>query len=63
MNKKDIQERMSYSSISNAREKGIISKEEAEFLLGEYVKEFDSKVHSDPSNRLFFPTDKKAKSH
>jgi hypothetical protein len=55
MNKKDIQERMSYSSISNAREKGIISKEEAEFLLGEYVKEFDSKVHSDPANRLFFP--------
>jgi hypothetical protein len=63
MDKKDIQERIRYSSISNAREQGIISKEEAEFLLGEYVKEFDSKVHSGSAKRLLFATQSKEKSH
>jgi hypothetical protein len=63
MDRKEIQERIRYSSISIAREQGLISKEEAEFLLGEYVKEYDSKVQSGSSQRLFFPTDKKEKSH
>jgi hypothetical protein len=40
MDKKDIQEKIRYSSISEAREIGIISKEEADFLLDEYVKEY-----------------------
>jgi hypothetical protein len=40
MDKKDIQERIRFSSISDARELGIISKEEAEFLVHEYVKEY-----------------------
>ena len=40
MDKKDIQERIRYSSISDAREQGIISKEEADFLLDEYMKQY-----------------------
>jgi hypothetical protein len=40
MDKKDIQEKIRYSSIADAREQGIISKEEAEFMLDEYVKEY-----------------------
>ena len=40
MEKKDIQEKIRYSSISEARDLGIISKEEADFLLDEYVKEY-----------------------
>jgi hypothetical protein len=40
MNKEEIQERIRYSSISYAREHGIISKEEANFILDEYVKEY-----------------------
>ena len=46
MDKQEIQEKIRYSSIAYARAHGIISKEEAEFLLDEYVKEFQSKVHS-----------------
>ena len=46
MDKKDIQERIRYSSIAYAREHGIISEEEARFLLDEYMKEFQSKVCS-----------------
>ena len=40
MNKQEIQEKIRYSSISYARAHGIISKEEAEFLLDEYMKEY-----------------------
>jgi hypothetical protein len=40
MDKQAIQEKIRYSSISYARARGIISKEEAEFLLNEYVKEY-----------------------
>ena len=40
MEKKDIQDKIRYSSIADAREQGIISKEEAEFMLDEYVKEY-----------------------
>jgi hypothetical protein len=47
MDKKDIQERIRYSSISDARELRIISKEEADFLLDEYVREYKD-VHPRP---------------
>jgi hypothetical protein len=40
MDKQEIQEKIRYSSISYARERGIISKEEAEFMLNEYLKEY-----------------------
>jgi hypothetical protein len=40
MDKKDIQDKIRYSSIAEAREKGIISKEEAEFMLDEYMKAY-----------------------
>ena len=44
MNRKNIEERIWGNSISYAREHGIISKEEAEFLLDEYVKEYKNMV-------------------
>jgi hypothetical protein len=47
MDKKDIQERIRFSSISDARELGIISKEEAEFMLDEYLKEYKD-IHQRP---------------
>ena len=48
MNKEEIQERIRYSSISYAREHGIISKEEADFILDEYVKEYrDAQPHAE----------------
>jgi hypothetical protein len=40
MDKKDIQDKIRYSSIAEARERGIISKEEATFMLDEYMKEY-----------------------
>jgi hypothetical protein len=40
MDKKDIQEKIRYSSIADAREQGVISKEEAEFMLDEYMREY-----------------------
>jgi hypothetical protein len=40
MDRQEIQEKIRYSSISYARQHGIISKEEAEFILNEYVKEY-----------------------
>jgi hypothetical protein len=40
MDKKDIEEKIRYSSISYAREHGIISTEEADFILNVYVKEY-----------------------
>ena len=47
MDKQEIQEKIRYSSISYARKHGIISKEEAEFLLDEYVKEYKD-AHARP---------------
>jgi hypothetical protein len=47
MDKKDIQEKIRYSSIADAREQGIISKEEADFMLEEYLKEYND-AHSRP---------------
>jgi hypothetical protein len=46
MDKNQIQEKIRYSSIAYARDHGIISKEEADFLLEEYMKEFARKVQS-----------------
>ena len=40
MDKADIEEKIRYSSISYAREHAIISKEEADFILEMYVKEY-----------------------
>ena len=40
MDKKDLQEKIRYSSIAEARAHGIISKEEAQFMLDEYMKEY-----------------------
>ena len=47
MDKQEIQEKIRYSSIAYARAHGIISKEEAEFLLDEYVKEYKD-AHARP---------------
>ena len=46
MNIKNIEERIWGKSILYGREHGIISKDEADFLLSEYVKEYQSKVSS-----------------
>ena len=59
MDKQQIQEKIRYSSISYARDHGIISKEEAEFLLEEYMMEFERKVQSHSEKRLFFATESK----
>ena len=59
MDKQQIQEKITYSSISYARDHGIISKEEAEFLLEEYMMEFERKVQSRSEKRLFFATGSK----
>ncbi len=47
MDKEDIQDKIRYSSIAEAREHGIISKEEAEFMLDEYLKEYKD-IHQRP---------------
>jgi hypothetical protein len=46
MDKNTIQDKIRYSSIGDARDHGVISKEEAEFLLAEYMKEFERKVQA-----------------
>jgi hypothetical protein len=56
MNRKNIEDRIWGKSISYGQEHGIISKDEAEFLLNEYVKAFQSKVHPRSGNRLLFAT-------
>jgi hypothetical protein len=57
MNRKNIEDKIWGKSISYGRQHGIISKEEAQFLLDEYVKEFQSKVHSRSEQRLLFATE------
>ena len=44
-------------SIATARKNGSLSEEEAQFLLDEYVKEFESKVHSRSEKPLRFGRD------
>ena len=51
MNRKNIEERIWGKSISYGREHGIISKEEADFLLREYMKEYQTKVSSRSQKR------------
>ena len=41
MVKNDLQDKIRYSSIAEARQHGIISKEEAKFILDEYMKEYE----------------------
>lgn len=43
MNKKELEMRIWGKSIASARTSGLISEEEAQFLLDEYLKEFKSK--------------------
>ena len=43
MNRKDLEKRIWGKSIASARKNGLISEEEAEFLLDEYLKEFKIK--------------------
>jgi hypothetical protein len=44
-------------SISYGREHGILSNDEASFLLDEYMKEFQNKVQASSAKRLFFALD------
>ena len=57
MNRKELEMRIWGKSIASARKNGIISETEAQFLVDEYLKEFQSKVHSRSGNRLFFATE------
>jgi hypothetical protein len=57
MNRKNIEERIWGKSISYGREHGIISEDEAMFLLDEYVKEYQSKVRTHSEKRLLFAID------
>jgi hypothetical protein len=54
VNRKELEERIWAHSISTARKKGLISKEEAEFLLDEYLKEFKTNNGWD-GERHFIP--------
>ncbi len=44
-------------SIATARKNGSLSEQEAQFLLDEYVKEFESKLHSGSEKPLRFATE------
>jgi hypothetical protein len=57
VNRKELEMRIWGKSISYGREHGIISNDEATFLLDEYLKEFQSKVQASSANRLFFAVD------
>ena len=56
MNRKELEMRIWGKSIATARKNGILSEEEAQFLLDEYLKEFQSKVHSGSEKPLRFST-------
>ena len=43
MNRKDLEQRIWGKSIAYARKSGIISEQEAQFLLDEYLSEFQVK--------------------
>jgi hypothetical protein len=57
VDRKELEMRIWGKSIATARKNGIISEAEAQFLLDEYVKEFQSKVHPRSGNRLLFATE------
>ena len=44
MNRKELEKRIWGKSIASARTKGLISKEEADFLLDQYLKECKAKT-------------------
>jgi hypothetical protein len=54
VNRKELELRIWGKSIATARKNGSISEQEAQFLLDEYVKEFESKVHSRSEKPLRF---------
>jgi hypothetical protein len=56
VNRKELEMRIWGKSIATARKNGSLSEEEAQFLLDEYVKEFQSKVHSGSEKPLRFAT-------
>ena len=43
MNRKELEMRIWGKTIASAKKKGIISEEEAQFLLDEYLKEFKTR--------------------
>lgn len=55
MNRKKLEKRIWGKSIASARNHGLISEEEAKFLLDEYLKEFKAKTDWKSRNfaRLF----------
>jgi hypothetical protein len=55
VDRKELEMRIWGHSISTARKKGLISEEEAQFLLDEYLNEFDTKVQSGSVRPLLFP--------
>jgi hypothetical protein len=57
VNRKELEGRIWGKSIATARKNGSLSEEEAQFLLGEYVKEFESKLHSGSDKPLRFARD------
>ena len=50
MNRKKLEKRIWGKSIASARTHGLISAEEATFLLDEYLKEFKAKTDSRSQN-------------
>jgi hypothetical protein len=56
VNRKELEMRIWGKSIATARKNGSLSEEEAQFLLDEYVKEFQSKVHFGSEKPLRFAT-------
>ena len=57
VNRKELEMRIWGKSISYGREHGILSNDEASFLLDEYMKEFQNKVQASSAKRLFFALD------
>jgi hypothetical protein len=57
LDRKELENRILGKSIATARKSGILSEQEAQFLLDEYVKEFQSNVHSRSEKRLLFATE------
>jgi hypothetical protein len=55
VNRKELETRIWGKSIGLARKKGIISEEEAQFLLDEYLKEFKTN-NGWNGERHFIPT-------
>ena len=52
MNRKELETRIWGKTIASAKQKGIISEEEAQFLLDEYLNEFKVKNGWDGGNHF-----------